>query len=385
MRFFELLEALEPYYATSYHGTGISEVKNIIGKRQGLQPNIPRTTSGTAANAVYLTPNIKLAARYSLGGLSNAPKNRIPAIIEIKLFGSRRYNNMQSDPLDRDDTAWQNHVDSSDSGSDDREHIRELENEIEEFIKDIAKRYKFQIPEYFRIDIGEEVGGLQGFPLYQYIHSYLAKLNPQYDRIRNDVSRFLTRSFSSSHTYADGMVAVTQNGVLQLTPDYWGNQHQNLYTKPIPASAIKAVWVRKKDFPQASGKEEQFGAELLPSEVVDKFETIKDHLEGLGEAAEDLVRRFMDDQDDKDYYVGELEELKKDLDDDELIEMLDKVIAGLDDPEEFDFESVIEELQQRGQEMAGYLHDEFAPGSTVDIEKDTVWVRVDVKDVGGII
>lgn len=367
MNFYQVLEALE-YYTLMYHGTGVSNLPGIMQK--GLQLNVPRTTTGVKTPAIYLTPNIELAARYAMGGLSTAPLNRIPVVLEIKLFGKKRHNKMVSDPLDRADNAWQDHFEYSKD-----ERLEDLERDIVNFVNNIAKRYKFgnvnltMMPKSFP----DEIEGLHRFPLYNYIHSIIAKLSGKlYPSIRGDISKYILQYFPPDETYADGEVAINNSGTLYLTPEFWQNQHQNVYSRIIPPKAIKAVWVRKSDFPNVSGEEKDFGHEILPSEVVDEFEYTKKKLEDVGEKAKKIVYGY--EEEDKDYYVDELEELKQGIDDDVIINLIDKLIANID--KDIDFDSILDKLDSRGLEMSSYAHDDYHVGKSI-VKDVTTWVRVE--------
>lgn len=369
MNFFILSEAVGDYYTVLYHGTGVDNIKSIMS--QGLKINSPLTTSGRGTTAVYLTPNIKLAARYSVGGLSDAPLNRIPAILEIKLFGNRRHGSMESDPLDRSDTAWQRHYEMDNS---DKEAIRELENDVEKFIVDMSKRYQFPLKPYYHVSLGHEFEGLRGFQLYKYIISTIARLvDPvRFRQIKNEIVRLLNTDLAPGTNY-EGKLVITDSGTLQLTPDYWETMHQNMYKRNIPPAAIKAVWVRKSDFPNLEGEEKKFGTELLPQEVVDKYEDEKNTLENIGRNVRKLIDNFLDDRDDKDYYIDKLNDLKSD----DFESYIDDIIAGMDE-EDFDFDPLIDEIEQRGYELAGDLNDDV--GRAVETNK-TTWIRVSPKSL----
>lgn len=346
------LEARD-FFTTQYHGTSFDNAKNIVLLKQGLIPKKPLTTSGLGNPAVYLTPNIQLAIRYAIGGLSHAKSGQTPVVLEVVLYDSKRHKNMRSDPLDRSDNAWQNHYESDFI----REEPREIEDAIKEFIELMGKKYKFTVP-YF-IDMKQhELEDFNNLEIYNFIKNYIQKLTPQWNMIKNDVSRFLMIHLPPETSFANGKIVINQNGVLKLTPEYYHAQHQNYYTKQLPYKTIKSVWIRKSDFPNVKGKETMMGAEVLPSEVVDEFEEKKRKLEDL----ENELRKNLDDKE-------ELENIKNDIEDEDLQAMIDELIDS-EDPE-----SLLDEIGDKAKDLSTYLYDDYHYDTKI-IKDKTIWVNI---------
>lgn len=370
MSFMKFIETRD-YSTVQYHGTSFENAKNIVVQKQGLIPDRPLTTSGPGINAVYLTPNIKLAARYSIGGLSKGKLGRIPAVLEIKLYDSRRHNKMQPDALDRSDTAWSDHEERDDFGND----VQEIENEILRFIQLIAKRYGFQSPSHLNLR-QYQLEELQNFDIHDYVRGYLEKIfTTRWKMVKNDINRYLnTGTLSPGTDFADGKIEITNSGIMKLTPDYWHKQHQNLYQNKVHYKAVKSVWIRKSDFPDAVGEEENFGVELLPSEVVDEFEGKKKALENL----EDHLDKAIDEE-DINWSLDQLTEIKDDLEsdsdlsDDKISQMIEELIEKVENGD-FDYK-LISKIGDRAREMSSYLYDDYNSSKTIENNK-TIWIKM---------
>lgn len=372
--FHEVLNFLEAqaFVMTLYHGTGVENVKNIVLNKQGLKMDRPRTTSGLGTEAVYLTPNIELAARYSTGGLSKAPLDRDPAILEIKIHKARRYNKMQVDPLDSSASAWQNHYDDDGySDDDDQEFFRAMKETVAYVNRVFGTEMSID-----RFD--KDIEHWQGYDLHGSIRQAVAKkLGKDFNRLKPKLAEILRKSSISGGSHF-GKIEITDSGTVRLTGDFWSDAHQTLYKNFIPYNAIKAVWVKKSKHPDIHGEEKEIGEEMLPAEVVHEFENAKRFLMDLA----DEVRKLAEDIiEDKEYCEEEFESIIDKLDKmgyDDLSEKVEE-IKSLALAEE-DYESQLEKLDDRAREFEGYLNDEYMPGKTSYAGKE-IWVKIDSTNI----
>jgi hypothetical protein len=134
MRFKDFIFQETVFKTTLYHGTRINNLPNILNK--GLLMATPLWTTGTAINsgvkAVYLTPDIELAARYAVG----QNKDQIPAVLELDISQAKRLAKLAYDPMDREEDAWE-----QEDGGYGHDDVYSLKHDIEEFIKPFIPHY----------------------------------------------------------------------------------------------------------------------------------------------------------------------------------------------------------------------------------------------------
>jgi hypothetical protein len=169
---------------------------------------------------------------------------------------------------------------------------------------------------------------------------------------------------------------ITPSGTLRVKPEYYQRLGQMQYPKTIPPSAIKFVWVRKNDFPNAKGEENTFSIKHLPGEARD----IVDELEGIYNGVADTLEKIETDfegkmaDNDFEYWIEELQDYIKKIkqyeDDSDVIGSLENIIQSLEEREKID----LEKETQQARDFADYARNEKW-GSSLEYGQ-TDWVKV---------
>jgi len=264
---------------TTFHGTDASNITNIISK--GLLAKSP-VGAPHAAKAIYLTNTIETAARYCRD-FEN------PVVLEIYISSPRRVNKLQQDPLDMDESLYENY-DNETFFSDD---VRR----IEEKINKIFNTNRYSCP----IDLPDEIESFRGFNLYGAIKDHAKSIGMDLQDVKNKMKVLLPEQELD-------YIKINQSGIITLLPSVYDSFHQMYYRENIPAIAIKAVWVPKNKLKEGSaeGKEEKnFGRRLIPADIrplqyiIDKFRSDFWERGSLGSSIEkedmdDVIERLED-------------------------------------------------------------------------------------------
>lgn len=312
-----------------YHGTSLQNLPNLL--RTGIEMRKPIASHATFA--VYLTPNIELAARYSIGEM-NDRKKQIPAILEINLSPTPQLiRKMAYDNFDRPENAW----DFDQSETADREAVRDIETAIQTLVKRIvpSSGYFYFDLDKFANNGKEDLFKFNGLNLYQIAYNAIAEVYHSNFIDKKRILSFIKQAFPPGNF--NDFFQITPSGTLRVTPKYLTFYNQYQYHHKVPPQAIKFVWVRKDDFPNIKGIEEKkIGIEELPDESKDRLEKLQSLLYDLHSFINDaLYDEYFDEIDfdkDLDRYSSEISELDPDITD-ELNNTLDNIKTLFSDRE----------------------------------------------------
>lgn len=351
---------VESYSETFYHGTQIGLLHSIL--RQGLKKDAQKSWTtlqaiNYATKAIYLTSHKQLAARYGV----QAERKAIPVIIEIKISMPKRFNKMQYDPMDRSAEAWNEdgdlHTIEDDAVNDIKFHLNKLARLFP--VKNISKFVDFDIVSSNEIGLGY----LNGFKIYNYIlEKFQRDMNPEtFKMLRHQLLQAIQKEFSPG-VFSE-YLEITPSGTFRVLGNYYHNKEQWQYFKNIPPQMFKALWVRKKDFPDIRGQEEEFGIQSLPGEAKDLYDELKDFYQ----------RAYnVKDEDDLEDIADESEDYKDHEDfAQEIRNMIDEIKNGED----------IDDVLERFRDLISYYEDDlYSNYGTEDVENVESWVRVDTRD-----
>jgi hypothetical protein len=360
----------EAYQVTFYHGTPISNLSKIL--QNGLKPHRAGTwTRGNEINygipSIYFTPSISIAARYAVG----ANKTAIPVIIEFNLTTPKRFKKVEYDPMDRPEGTWDD--DGGYDFSPESEIIHDIRRHIEEFLKKIGINTWVRFPGEDKI--GEfGLAALDGFDLYRYILNNIQQANPALLLAHKpEIVQAMRREFPPG-AYQE-FATITPSGTLRITNSYFTAKDQFRYPKLLPPAAIKAVWVRQKDFPSVKGTTQDVEIELLPGEARDKLETLQSLYRSVMDWAEKWSK-----QDNADDIIQDAEEKIEELqgeDAEDIVNILQQIIDVLQDDPKADLSEKMEELINTTQNYESDTYGQW--GMSMSAEKDT-WVHVPRND-----
>jgi len=363
-----------------YHGTDMDNLPNIARKglvpRSGIEWDGGQAFTGVGHQAVYLTPNFELAARYAVG----SHKGQKPSVLEVQISMSKRFKLLSEDPMDIPDSAWE----VEESYDDDRQEVEYgLESVGREVIKllgakqnyrgrpmdiwftvepqDLAKYKKGGQPIRHTHNLGQaELEFLDGVNVYKALTGEIIKAieksgNPHLaDRKR--IMRLVQNGLKRENWQ---YIEIRPDGTMKLTEHYFATREQLMFLKGLPPSTIKGVWVRIADFDlpeNAYQAIETYGIQELPGETAGNHEYLRDLARGL---------RWDDPTDIDEYKIEELQEAFDGAGMDEEYTLMERI---LDTPEEErsvfkdEFEEALEGLDQ-------YLNDIWFETKTVDYGK----------------
>lgn len=255
----------EAHRVKLFHGTHLENLDSILS--EGL------------INNVYLTPSIERATRYALG--PNLSKN--PIILELILTKPRRLKKLHWDPLDREEDVY---IDSyNDYYAPYEEELQEIEDSINDYF---ANYLKISLPSryqgLFTVTRNEGLHLLDGINIYKELLHYTAKAFNNDYRFKQNRNKFLgiIKDFFPIGDL-NNYIKITPTGTFRLKPEYFEILKQLHYQKKyISPAAIKALWIRSKDFPEIqSNTISNFGAELLPDEKKDHLRLLQNNIENL--------------------------------------------------------------------------------------------------------
>lgn len=356
------------YSLTYYHGTGFDNLPIIL--KNGLLQKKP--IQGDPA--VYLTPNIDLAARYAVGEVGTHKFARKPAILELNVSPTPQViRKMAYDPMDRPDNAW----DYDPSESAEYIAVREVEDEVARFVKKINPRvgyYHFDLDQ-FANKKREDLFQYNGINLYQILFQIIAETFQFLDKKK--IYGLIRQSFPAGKF--NDFFQITPSGTLRVTPGYLTNLNQYQYFHKLPPSAIKYIWVKEDDFPGIKGLEKKdIAVEELPHETRDKFDALAEMYDKIYDfIMSSLQDEYYDELDfnkDLDEWIEEVEEKDGPNGDDaiDILEEIRKLFSNRKDN--------AEEIEQAAQQLR-----EFAPydrwGNTTIKEKNT-WIKILPQDIG---
>lgn len=334
MRFadFILLETLlnNAFSQTFYHGTPVANVSSILKK--GIIPNKPQAT---AAKGAYLTTDFELAAKYAVG----AYNKETPAVLEINLSSPKRFKKLAQDPLDQSDSSWEM---EPGYGSDD---LYDVQKQIERFIQNYIPHYWFNWPR----NLDKGLQALDGFDVYRLILGILEKNLPNFSMLKQQIKSQMQKCFAPGQF--GEYLEITPSGTFRVYPNYYTTWEQSIYPQRIPPAAIKHIWVRQQDFPNAQGTVDKKGIKYLPwqaramlEEIESLYNTIADDLDKLDEEQDeenfhitwwieqlnDYVRQISDNTEDQEF-KGELEDIIQSLENGEKIQDIPELAERIRD------------------------------------------------------
>jgi len=226
---------------TTFHGTNAENIPNIIEK--GLLAKSP-IGAPHAAKAIYLTNNIETAARY-------CRDFEKPVILEIYISSPKRVNKLIQDPLDMDESLYENY--------DNEPFFMEDINYLERLINKIFDINSYLCP----IDFPNEIEGFRNFDLYGVIKDFAKSKNLDLNKIKKKIKELLPPQDLD-------YLRINESGFISLLPSVYDTFHQMYYRKDLPASTIKAIWIPKNKLKLevSEGKEEKsFGRRLIPADI----------------------------------------------------------------------------------------------------------------------
>lgn len=330
MEFSEWLFLETVFNKTFYHGTPAENVSKILIK--GLKPHLPQYN---AEQAIYLTPDIQLAAKYAVGA-----HNKItPAILEINLSQTKRLRTLSQDPLDQSDDAW-----GTEGEKPDAEGFFEVQRDVENFIKKYIPNYWIKLPDYLR-EFGTHA--LNGFNVYRFILGVLTKALPSFGAIKQQIKTHLQQQFAPGNYSED--LEITPSGTFRVKPSFYNKWEQLKYPKDVPPAAIKYIWVRKSDFPKARGKKQEFGIKYLPWQAKDIPDNLINLYESLADDIDKLASEINDDDFDAEWWIKQLqkyvERIVENDSNNEFKDDIEAIIQSLYDNETMDLSSITDAIR----------------------------------------
>jgi hypothetical protein len=261
-----------------FHGTQIKNLESILATGLVAQKG-PRVSNSYGQNGIYLTPDFELAARYGV----NMNRLETPVVLELVLSKPKRIKQLQYDPLDRPESAW-----DEDSGGDwypGFDTFRYLRDLVPDTLAILLKLKSGKdigwISRYDVFDADNGLDGLEGMNVYKEVYRFIVPWLEKegYDHIARDRHRIITamvKAFDRSGL-SDGTedIDISENGVITRNSGYYENKGQLIYNRNIPPVAIKYVWVRSSDYPEMKEHAisvEKYGVKDLPHEFKNKLE-----------------------------------------------------------------------------------------------------------------
>jgi hypothetical protein len=367
-----------------YHGTKIENIPGIL--QNGIKADAAQRYKapeqvkignqmikyqGPAARqdkTVYFTKNKPLAARYAVGGL----RSEIPAIVEFVISTPRRFKKVQYDPMDRDENAW-------DQGNEEKPVDMQAVSTLEDAIERLLSNYGIKT----NVDLDRIVGNrihnqglsaLDGFNLYGIILSGLRdKLGNNYRLMQQRIKRDLQTAFNNR--LIRSMFQITPSGTLRVRNSYFKTKNQFRWDRDVLPQQIKAVWVRKSDFPNIKGKGKKFGEQEVATWYQDRIELMKD----VAQELQFTLPRLIDSMDDenKDDIVNKLKSWATNLklaEEEHVRDEIENLIDAIENNSD-DIQNRVEELAELG---AGLEEDAFQNYGGQEVKNIQFWIRLDV-------
>ena len=235
---------------TLYHGTDGRKFPKIM--ETGLDP-----LKSTSSKHVFLTPDFQKAARY--GAWSGEYMHSIPMILEIKLSGKQNIKKIYRDPLDHPNGWYEYGEDMHDDGKE----------ELISFKEDVENAFGY-LPYFLEnSDDWENVFGN---------NFYKAMIFENHEDDKNKIKKILFNKFMpvDINNYAQ----IANNGTIVPSEYFYLSMHQQKYSKKIPPSAIKNVWVIVNDFYE-NEEAKEFAPKLLPWEGKQYFNFFKNQIQNI--------------------------------------------------------------------------------------------------------
>lgn len=391
MKMLDLIEAtLAPQErsVTLYHGTSLQRIKSIL--QSGLNPKITSTVWRTHPQqadvnmaAVFLSPSKAKAARYAIG----PQKSFKPAILEIKLSSRKHLKHLQWDPLDREENT--DVYDMSEGQYD--EDIRDIEDDLKEILKRFAPSMvsRFRgLPSSLQEEIAENgIQILDGYDIHSLALNMLRQVSgDKFQQNKAEYMKAIQNRFPSGE-YSPYLF-ITNSGTFRARPLTYQSVEQQRYGKHVPPAAIKAIWVRKDDFPKLSGETERFGIIDLPDEIVASAEEIRESLEYIYDKIQLRTQAFLDKFERRDYVLDDLKGMKNSLsssdDHDDIVDEIDNLITAISakSPDMKAIKELAAKIAEDAREAMDYLE---PPDPWEKQEYDvTQWVRIPTTDTASI-
>jgi hypothetical protein len=361
MNFKEFL-LTEAYQAIFYHGTPASNLAGILSKGMLPYKTGTWTTGGdinASSKAVYFTSSMSVAARYAVG----AYKKETPIVLEFSMSTPKRFKKVEYDPMDRPENSW----DEDGGGTTiESEFIYDMESDIRRFLKKLQLNIRVHLPLSDQIE-ERGVSAIDGFNLYRFIlNTIQSKIDQQQFRQQKpQIVLAMQQAFPPGQYH--GFAAITPSGTLRVTEQYFQNQAQFRYPKIIPPGAVKAIWVRQKDFTFTKGKTQKVEPVLLPDESKEKLEELKDLYNGLATWAEEAEEDIADEAAD---WIDRI--WAEEIDDaEDLISALKKIIQLSNNGK--DISKEMGALADMARDYETYVYDNW--GQDITMPEET-WVRI---------
>jgi hypothetical protein len=295
---------------TLYHGTSLASAKKIVkAGLKALRGGGPLSTGSGHAKAVYLTGDKGTAARYATG-------SDYPVVIEVRISSPRRIASLTLDPMDNPEVGW-----NSDSGSYDYDpEWAYLFQGVAEYAKKQgwddgllwSDRLERLLPH--ESSLGVEVEKLlRGYNLYKSVSQWLRRRRPV--TAPSDLKRF--RGAFRSGEY--GTLHLSNSGSVRLDSSHFSDLHQVQYSKGLPPSAVKRVWVPES---VASGSRIRIISKGKEEVSVTR----------LGGEAKALLDRLKDDAES---YTDRMLRAEDDADRSDLQDVIDEISRPEEDPGDF--------------------------------------------------
>lgn len=271
---------------TLYHGTSLETAARIA--REGIRSFSGDQWSGNpgvvnaGTDAIYLTPDFELAARYAKG----LAGDRDPVVLECRISG-RHMKKLRTDPMDTWEDAWDDMGSGYHELPQHHDDLHRLQNDITDFLGKRGVRVPFfqAFPDDFdRYD---------GLNIYKLALKYIRQGPP--DRAR-ETFRALREEFPPGD---HGFYHIRPDGTVRLDSSYWDEAHQLQYAprerqrgaRPtkLPPAAIKAAWVPAGMAPP-SAETREVRPRNLPCESKEKFDEEANAYESVPEWCDALSR-----------------------------------------------------------------------------------------------
>ena len=346
-----------------YHGTELKNLPSIEKKGLIAQGGVKWSATGilkSKQDAVYLTSDIELAARYAVGHA----KQHTPAVLEVDLTSSRRFKKVRYDPLDRQADAW-NYEEHYDDSVDFL--WRELDKAFKQTIRDMGAD-----PGYHNLNwsYDNELEGFDGEDAYKRIANDITKLFGKRGdtRFRRQVMKALQRNLPDT----DFGYMEIKGGVLKLTEEYFETREQLMYLANLPPAAIKGVWVRISDFkfhPSEYLELRKFDIKKLPGEAADETEALR-------EAGGKIINYGPEALDS--YEVQTAIEILDAMGDPFANEIRDLQKVDYEDLDPDELEDFKEEVENLGYGLEEGANDDW--GQEIYLDQDVRWGKLSLKE-----
>ena len=274
---------------TLFHGTPLKNVPDIL--RGGLHPKKPESPGAT--EAVYLTSNMSLAARYALHWTENTSdldfqQGVVPTILEVKLTKNKRVRELIWDPLDRKDSAY--NLDSCETQE--HEDIMRLEYDIKMLLSNLKLNHNVITSEDFDIDqhlAAPSVESLDGVNLIKSLISFVKNNSKNYDP---KITKIVHNYFANKEY---NLFTVKDDGTIKASEDWYATREQLFYGQVIPPSAIKKIWLpydylKFKGLDSLCVEKKTMGMTLMPHEGAGIIESLVQELQNLEAILESCKR-----------------------------------------------------------------------------------------------